>query len=120
MDRSPEEKEFPSLGDLPVCCHATNDSSYSRSISARVVGEKTRLIGTNSNRLQLSAPQPQSRQVPCASLLSWADAAGKEDGISHVAWLCCGEVPMLEVDFPSKNAIAMLLKSLHERSFKGV
>ena len=121
MDRSPEEKEFPSLGDLPVCCHTTRyERFFLLSLDLRVNGEKAKFSGTNSNRLYLSAPQGQSGQVPCESLLSWADTAGREYGITRVARLCCGELPMMEVDFPSKNAIATLLRSLHETSFKPV
>ena len=119
MDRSPEKKGFPSLGDLPVCCHTTRyERFFLLSLDLRVDGDKAKLRGTNSNRLYLGAPQQQSWQVPCESLLSWAYVAGKEYGISRVARLCCGELPMIEVDFPSKNAIATLLKSLHEGKFQ--
>ena len=119
MDRPPEAKEFPSLGDLPLCCHTTRyERFFLLSLDLRVDGEKARFSGTNSNRLYLSGPQQQSWQVPCENLLTWADAAGREYGISRVARLCCGELPMLEVDFPSKRAIATLLKSLQEDKFQ--
>ena len=120
MDRSPDEKKFPSLGDLPVCCHTTRyERFFLLSLDLRVDGEKAEFSGNDSNRLYLSGPQQHSWQVPCESLLNWADEAEREYGISRVARLCCGKLPMLEVDFPSKNAIATLLKSLHEDKFQG-
>ena len=119
MDRSSERKEFPTLGDLPVCCYTTRyERFFLLSLDLRVDGEKTHFSGTNSNRLYLSAPKQQSWRIPCESLLAWAEVAGKEYGISRVARLCSGELPMMEVDFPSKNAIATLLKSLHEGKFQ--
>ena len=82
--------EFPTLGDLPVCCHTTRyERFFLLSLDLRVDGEKAKFSGTNTNRLYLSAPKQQSWQIPCESLLDWADVAGKEYGISRVARLCC-------------------------------
>ena len=119
MDCNVETKKFPTLGDLPVCCHTTRyERFFLLSLDLRVKGEKAKFSGINSSRLYLSDPQKQSLEISCESLLTWADAAGKDYGIGRVARLCCGELPMMEVDFPSKNAIATLLKSLQERKFQ--
>ena len=119
MDRSVETNEFPTLGDLPVCCHTTRyERFFLLSLDLRVNGEKAKFSGINSSRLHLRTPQKQSTKIPCESLLTWAEAVGKEYGIVRVARLCCGELPMLEVDFPSKNAIAKLLKSLSDSKFQ--
>ena len=119
MDRKVETKEFPTVGDLPVCCHTTRyERFFLLSLDLRVNGENAKFSGINSSRLYLSAPQQQSLEIPCESLLTWAEAAGKEYGIVRVARLCCGDLPMMEVDFPSKNAIATLLKSLREGKFQ--
>ena len=119
MDRSTDRKEFPTLGDLPVCCHTTRyERFFLLSLDLRVDGEKAKFSGTNSTRLYLGASKQQSWQIPCESLLNWAGAAGKEYGISRVARLCAGKLPMMEVDFPSKNAIATLVKSLQEGKFQ--
>ena len=119
MDHHVEAKEFPTLDDLPVCVHTTRyERFFLISLDLRVRGEKAKFSGMNSSRLYLRAPQEQSWKIPCESLLTWAEAAGKEYGIGRVARLCCGELPMMEVDFPSKNAIATLLQSLRERKFQ--
>ena len=115
MDCAADCKEFLTLDDLPLYCHTIRyERFFLLSLDLSVNGEKAELSGINSNRLYLRAPQQPSWQIPCEILLTWAEAAGKEYGISRVARLCCGQLPMMEVDFPSKNAIATFLKLLKQ------
>ena len=119
MDRDLEVEEFPMLDDLPVCCHSTRyERFFLLSLDFRLKGEKAKSSGIDSSRFCLRFSQQPSLEVSCENLLTWAEVAGKDFGIGRVARLCNGELPMMEVDFPSKNAIATLLKSLRERKFQ--
>ena len=118
---SSERKEFPMESELPLRCHTTRyERFFVLSLDLRFDRQKAELSGIDSNRVYLRVPHGQqpSWLVPCETLLTWAEAAGKECGISHVARICCGRLPMMEVDFPSKSAIVTLLKSLREGNFQ--
>ena len=119
MNRVVDAKDLPTIADLPVCCHTTRyERFFLLSLDLRVNGEKTKLSGVNSKRVCLSAFQQSSWQVSSENLLNAANVAGKKYGISRVARLCCGRLPMMEVDFSDRNEIAIFLDSLRDCKFQ--
>lgn len=74
--------------------------------------------GVSGNSLKLKDPHQLSWNVLTESFLKAASDAGKKHGISHVARLCYGRGPMLEVDFAGCKNVDAFLKSVVKRKFQ--
>lgn len=118
MDRA-VDKKLSKTDDLPLCSYTTHrERFFLLSVTLEINREMTVMSEVKGSCLCLNASHESSWQIPCDSLLSAASEAGKKCGISRVARLCCGLLPMMEVDFESRKDIAKFLKSVSKGNFQ--
>ena len=125
MDRNLETKEFPALGNLPMCCHTTrSEPFFMLSLDLKLMERSQTLVESiNSSSLYLS----NTRQACFFRKLAitWANTAGKVHGIIHVTGFCCGRILLWATshdggEFPKQefNAALTFLKSLRKGNFQ--